>query len=151
MAYDGSTQAWIGDRLAASHEEFVSEMVGHPKMAALGIEHPGDPGTVAEVAPLVARVYQDAWIVDCPDCGGAEFYWRDSPRMFCLSCGNAAVGGKWRPATLPDEAAQIERVLDKRPLRASRNWTPWETVAELEAENIIHGINNPVTKRGDPH
>lgn len=96
---------------------------------------------VSDAAPLAARIYQGWWIVDCP-CRGADFVWLATPLVWCGSCGNAQLGGLWRRVVLPDETERraIEAALLARPLHASRNWIPGETVADLLAENAEHGL-----------
>lgn len=42
-------------------------------------------------------------------------------------------------AVYPAERAQIEAVLNLRPIRSTRNWEPNETLADLIAQNIEHG------------
>lgn len=109
--------------------------------AAFGLTPPQDTEGVAEVAPLMARIYADSWIVDCPDCGGAEFVWLNGPfLMWCHSCGNVAVNGMWRRVELPGDIAAAEALLDKRTLRDQRNWDPRiETIEMLRAENAEKG------------
>ena len=38
------------------------------------------------------------------------------------------------------DSREIERLLDLRPKRVNRNWNPGETVADLKAENVTHGV-----------
>jgi ribosomal protein L37AE/L43A len=90
---------------------------------------------IANVAPIVAHISDDTWCADCPDCGGAETVWLKDLKMWCHSCGNVTVGGKYRPVALPPDAPEIERILDKRPLRHTRNWRQVETVDDLRAQN----------------
>lgn len=100
---------------------------------------PPDFDQVTDVDPLAARVYDDTWIVDCPDCGGAEFVFLEGPfLMWCHSCGNVTAAGLWRRVAMPDHRAEIEAILDKRPLRSQRNWST-ETLYELELENAENG------------
>lgn len=108
--------------------------------AVLEATPPALDQVATDVEPLPARVWEDTWIVDCPDCGGAEFVWIDGPLiMWCHSCGNVTAGHKWRRVKLPDNRAEIEAILDKRPLRSQRNWE-WETLEELRAENADNGV-----------
>lgn len=92
---------------------------------------------VAKVPPAPARINQNRWIVDCPDCGGAEYAFRDTPLMMCASCFNGGIGGKWRPVVFPPakKLAVVESVLGLRPNPATRNWSRGESVAALRREN----------------
>lgn len=94
---------------------------------------------IADVPPQPARVNNNQWIVDCPDCNGAEYVWIDGPHlMMCAGCWNARLDHRWRPVALPAEREAIERILRSRPLPGQRNWYPWETLAELADENLGH-------------
>ncbi len=42
------------------------------------------------------------WVAMC-ECGGAEVVDPNEPVFFCCSCGNAKVGGLWRPVNFPQE------------------------------------------------
>ena len=55
---------------------------------------------VAEEAPVEAVWDGDRWVAVC-ECGGAEVVTLEEPVFFCCSCGNAGVGGRWRPVTFP--------------------------------------------------
>lgn len=98
------------------------------------------PPPASEPAPgnVLARVYRNAWIVDCPDCGSAEFVWRAAPWFLCSNCWNGKHANAWRAVSFPDNLAAIEDVLSRRPIPAQRNWTA-ETVDELERENAENG------------
>jgi hypothetical protein len=95
--------------------------------------------------PLRAEVNHGAWIAVCP-CGAEGLpapgcvVWISQPWAWCVRCGNAAAGGRWRPIVLPSEHAAIEALLEQRPELATRNWTPGETVDDLAAQNVAHGI-----------
>lgn len=73
------------------------------------------------------------WVVECPDCSGAQMASPDDPRFMCTICANVAVEGMWRPVTWPTEAVAIDDVLSARPL-LNRNWIPGETLDDLAAE-----------------
>lgn len=93
---------------------------------------------------LVPRVYQGAWIVDCPHCGSAQYAGPDGPghdRFFCIDCLNVAVDRQWLRVEWPAPAdvAAIEAALDARPDFSTRNWDFTETVGRLLAENVIEG------------
>lgn len=87
--------------------------------------------------------WHSRWLVQCPDCGGAEEADPDEPQFFCLSCYNMAAGGRWRPVLYPRARARIEALLLARPDRRMRSWLPSESVADLEAQNITLGAPVP--------
>ena len=64
------------------------------------------------------------WVVECPDCHGAQLACRTDARFLCNECGNVAIGGLWRPVTWPGDLEEIEAELHRRPLRQNRNWIP---------------------------
>lgn len=103
--------------------------------AAKQMAPPPSLDQVAEGEPLAARVCHGWWIVDCPDCRGADFVWTDRPLQWCGSCGNAAVGGRWRRVVVPEGRSEIEAALLARPDQTTQNWEPGESVADLLAEN----------------
>lgn len=79
---------------------------------------------VADVPPVPALVNWGSWKVECPECpGGAEDVWREKPLLFCMRCGNASVGGQWRPVTLPSDIDAVEAALAGLP-RHEQNWHP---------------------------
>ena len=95
-------------------------------------------------APVPVYVNYGRWVVDCPGegCGGAQMASRDDHRFFCVTCGNAFVGGRWLATVWPNDrtVAAIDSALEKRPLRF-QNWTD-EPVAVLLADNAdpVNGL-----------
>ena len=79
------------------------------------------------------------WVAECPVCPSAEHY-GDQPfpggltlkTFVCSNCGSEAEP-KW-----PRNRKQIEAVLAERRLPHNRNWTPGETLEQLQAENELH-------------
>jgi hypothetical protein len=113
----------------------------YAELAASAGFRPPPLDQIADVAPVRAYVNQGRWIVDCPDCRGAEFVWLAGPPiMLCASCWNQMIGGLWRPVALPDAEtlATVTMILIDRPLALNRNWTPGETLTELANENLAH-------------
>lgn len=90
--------------------------------------------------PVPARIDANRWIVDCPDCGSAEFAFVDDPRFLCTNCLNAAVGGACRPVRFPRNREAIEATLLRRPVPRTREWRPGESVADLARQNRDHGL-----------
>src|SRR4029077_18089393 len=78
----------------------------------------------------------DRWIVRCP-CGGAQIAARHDRRFYCVDCGNAWNQGPWAAVAWPDDAtvAEMETILDERPDRRTRSWTPGQTCQDLRDEN----------------
>ena len=102
--------------------------------ARLGLPAPGE---LAGGPILQARVNHGRWIVDCPNCFGAELADVDDLRFYCLSCGNRDVGHRWLQVKLPPNRTRIEELLLRRLQPGNRNWHPGESVAQLERENRL--------------
>jgi hypothetical protein len=100
----------------------------------------GDPNDPAD-APLVALVNGGRWIAQC-ECGGAEHVDPETRLFMCGSCFNAEVGHRWRTVELPDAQTMriVEVALLMRPEQDTRNWQADESVADLIAENVAHGL-----------
>lgn len=77
------------------------------------------------------------WVVECPDCGGAQLVAKSDPRFMCVECGNASIGVKWRPVTFPAELKTIVGHLEAREIAKLQNWYPGETAADLKFENEL--------------
>lgn len=85
---------------------------------------------------LEARAEYARWIVDCPNCNNAEYYFEDK-LFFCSLCKNSDVGGKTRKVKMPKERKEIEDVLSIRPIK-NRHWYPNETLQGLAKENELN-------------
>jgi hypothetical protein len=107
----------------------------------------------------VAFVNAGRWVARCPLCGNVEQAGRCDdgrpgglqPGRFTCTPGDPAAPlmgvilprrgcGLQCAADWPADIADLERVLLARPIPATRNWTPGETLLELVAENAAHGI-----------
>ena len=93
------------------------------------------PKLVDGTKPILAYVNQGRWIAKC-ECGGAEIIWSEGLFM-CQSCWNSAYKHNFRPVVFPEQRAEIEYILDMRPLM-NRHWLLGETIAQLKAENEEH-------------
>ena len=93
---------------------------------------------VAGGEELLVRVEHARWIVDCPNCGSAEFYFEDK-LFFCSLCQNSDVEGKTRKVKMPKTRKDIEVMLGKRKIM-NRHWREPETVEDLENESISMGV-----------
>jgi len=88
--------------------------------------------------PLEAYVNHARWIVDCPNCNNAEFYFEDK-LFWCSVCKNSYIQGKTRVVKIPNERKQIEEILGER-LIINRHWHPGETIEDLENESKKMGL-----------
>jgi len=86
---------------------------------------------------VTAYVNHGRWLWDCPLCG-SPYVASNDPRAFCVVCFNAGDG--WFPLEFPPERAAIDELLGRRPGDDSRHWTD-ETVEQLQAENLAHGVD----------
>lgn len=89
-----------------------------------------------KVEAAAAYVNQGRWVVDCPDCHGAQLACSTDRRFMCVECANVVVGGVWRPVLWPRNAAAIEEALASR-LPVNANWFPGETVETLREEQLL--------------
>ncbi len=85
---------------------------------------------------LRAEINHSRWLVDCPHCNNAEFLFSDK-RFFCTECENEAIGGKLYRVIMPTKKAQIEALLEPRPI-PNRSWRYPETIDDLTKENELH-------------
>ena len=87
------------------------------------------------VGEVAARVNHGRWIVDCPDedCTAAVMASSDDPRFVCPVCAYGIF-----TVVFPSQAEAVEQALLERPVPATRNWTPDETVGDLRRENKEH-------------
>lgn len=91
--------------------------------------------TVTEQMP--ARIELGRWIFDCA-CGSgvaAHPEWADAR---CMGCGRI-----YASVAFPEDRPEIEAVLLRRPAEKNRSWSAVETLADLVAENVNHGIDTP--------
>lgn len=80
------------------------------------------------------------WIVKCPSpyCRSALQLPRNYPEFGCWDCGTRA------PVVWPTKLREIEKILSMRPDPITRNWVPGESLFDLIAENLAHGVVEPV-------
>jgi hypothetical protein len=84
-----------------------------------------------------AFAHRGSWLAKCR-CGSAALACQTDPRFFCIDCGNIEVEGAWLVVEWPEDVDAIEEILMKRMYRVNKNWTPGETLADLQAENDEH-------------
>ena len=95
-----------------------------------------DVAVSTSLDPIVARINENRWIVDCV-CGSGCHVDLDAGTPVVARC--FFCGAIHTQVVLPANRTAIEAALLKRPRAATRNWRPDETVAALEAENAAHG------------
>lgn len=102
----------------------------------------------------VAYVSHGWWVADCPrpDCANAEHFGQRGGHVGglttagfrCAEC-HLQCGVEW-----PPNIDDINFLLAQRPVPATRNWQPGETVHDLLLENVSHGIApQPLAIAGD--
>lgn len=76
------------------------------------------------------------WVADCAACPSAMQLERGQTSFVCGDelCRQPAV------VIWPEQPGVIEQLLRERSNPANRNWHPWETAADLVAENVEHGV-----------
>jgi hypothetical protein len=86
-----------------------------------------------------AFVNHGRWMWRCPTCPAAQVASLADPRAFCVECFNDGDG--YHDVVFPDDRTrlQLETLLGRRPNR-NRNWTPEETVEQLQLENLALGL-----------
>lgn len=111
--------------------------------------HPGNwvagiPLEQALAAPMAkathavpARVEHGRWLVQCPDCGGAQLTAIEDKRFMCVECANVSIDVKWRPVIWPADVTAIVKQLEAREVPVLQHWDPDETAADLAAENEL--------------
>lgn len=91
------------------------------------------------------QVDRGRWIVICPraevGCGGATMMDVEEPYYVCVECGSPENQGFPYQVVFPRARVKIEEVLLWRPDKRTQNWHGNESVADLQAENIEHGVN----------
>lgn len=99
-----------------------------------------------------AYLNQGRWVAHCDTdgCHGAERVWPGGQvrerqghkfgisRQGVLHCSNC---GKTSKVSFPEERKRIDRLMSRRPVPETRNWTPGEPVEVLEEENAAHGLD----------
>ncbi len=86
------------------------------KRAAFRFGHRFRDEVDEEAVPVHAFMDYGRWVARCPVCGGAEYIDPDDPVFFCLSCGNAAIGGRLRKVKMPRHWRLAERAALSRPI-----------------------------------
>ncbi len=94
-------------------------------------------------------VNQGRWVVECDadNCRGAiDVSGRYIAGIRCDCKDRTACYHKADPCghiirlDWPADLEAIDRVLARRPDPSTRNWLPGETVEDLKAENLLHGM-----------
>lgn len=103
-------------------------------LQALSLREAGGPAPWDADEPIAAYVNHGRWVVACV-CRTGLAASREWGLACCPHC-----GARWR-AAFPADADEIERALLARPLRETQNWSPGETLADIERENAVHGVS----------
>ena len=124
------------------HEDVVSFMRRNFSASHGGQVPPDIPLDLGTLSTLEAFVNDSRWIVACPTpgCGSAFIVDSRSPLYLCMFCGNSTTNGAWLRVVFPQDKRSIETTLRRRPKLSNRNWLPSESVADLERENMEHGV-----------
>ncbi len=131
-------------RAVDTGDTYLAELKGlHVAASATAQKRSGERVRIARMPvsddpPLKARVNYARWVVDCQNCGNAEFAFEDG-LFLCSQCRNSNVGGQVRKVEMPAERAQIETALAKRNI-VNRHWQPGEPVKQLEKENKVEAL-----------
>lgn len=96
---------------------------------------PLDANAPTSGKPVHAHANHGRWVVQCPDCAGAQLTHPADPRFLCNDCGNVGNARHFRPVAWPKDHEKIADLLDARADETLRNWFPGETVADLQREN----------------
>jgi len=118
----------------------VNKMIKRKAMAGLRAT-PLRSAAPAAIPRAQAYVDKGNWWAKC-SCYGIEYVSPEVPLFFCMSCNNAAYGGRPLNVDFPQRWAEIDRLLMLRPDPLTRNYKPHQgdTFEHIIEDNIIHGI-----------
>ena len=92
---------------------------------------------------MMAYLNYGHWIGDCAADDCEAVLYADRTACECRDetvCDHPAIPCATPiEATFPPRRVDIDRLLNSRP-RRNRNWSPGETLADLKAENLLHGV-----------
>lgn len=125
---DAAKWAGAGGCPASRGAEWIHYMLGSQRTSLAHLEAATHPS-----AATPAYLNHGRWVVDCPDCNGAQLACRTDHRFMCNECGNVVIAGLWRMVSWPADLDAIEAALAGRPIH-NQNWRPGETVDDLLAE-----------------
>lgn len=99
----------------------------------------------ADTVSVIPRVNHGRWVVDCPsgDCRAGLLVTATDFVCDCTDQGVCRHGpscGQMVAVVVPDDFAEIERLLLFRPALENRNWSFGESVDDLKRENLVHGV-----------
>ena len=119
--------------------------MAHYYRTAKGKELPDIKDATGEV---LAFINQGRWIAECPDCHDARVASSMFPYFICLACDFN--NDQFANVVFPAEKVEIEAELEKRialhPFKAAptRNWTPVETLKDIQDENVAMIAEKPL-------
>jgi len=91
--------------------------------------------------PLAMEINHGRWNPMCPRCNAGITTGRLWAEVRCFGCGAVYLNVVW-----PEFPDVIESVLMKRPPNA-RHWNAHESIAQLLAENVQHGLFTDLRKQ----
>lgn len=114
----GTLEAWAEGRCPPPRRGLL------PRMAlAIGTTVPPLTDVAGAETAVLARLDYGRWCADCP-CGSASLVWLAGPHLiWCGSCGNRAIGGSWRPVTVPANWGEINAAVADLDTK-DQNWMP---------------------------
>lgn len=147
------TYRWLRDRILGAGPQATAAYLHKARQKARRLFDgwPEYPAGASLERTVVAYVNWSRWMWTCPTCNSAQVCTPDDPRAFCVECFNAGDG--WWPILFPPDQDRTdgELVLSKRPEDTQRSWYPdRETVEQLQAENLRHGLDADVPGRPWP-
>ncbi len=94
---------------------------------------------------MKAHLNYGRWIVACPaeDC----LAWLTADKTVCdchddQVCDHQQIPcGQPVEVVFPEDRETIDQLTTLRPKRANRNWQPGETLDDLKADNLRHGVS----------
>lgn len=131
---DANSLTWTGSKAGAEEVALVGWTAPVPAAQAFAA------GMGPRSTAIAAYVNHGRWVVECPDCAGAQMACPDDRRFMCNNCANALNGGFWRLVAWPKDRDKIEALLRPRPIE-NQHWRPGETVVDLKAENKLMGVS----------
>ena len=87
-----------------------------------------------------AEIHRGKWVAICPQCANGAVVHPEWPTAPCGECGAVI------RVTVPKEWAEIERLLEPRPV-VNQGWLVGETLADLRRENREHKIRVPRVRK----
>ena len=124
-----------GARSEREYEAIQRRLISQGRMAFPSLNW-RDPWESADTTGVF--IAGGKWLIRC-ECRNAPSVHPEWKTARCMEC-----GAVYRDIEMPANASEIEAVLVVRPHPANRAWLWPESVEDLRAENIAHGLEKPV-------